>query len=279
MAAHDLLRRRPNPPSRRRWTRSAACSADAPVTARSSRRCSTSPGSGSARSPRRRAPWAPDAEGRRHPQVDRRGDLRRRRRAGGCALDAGGALAACPGAVLARRHGCALREVPGLVDVLTERDVPGSNAFGIYPDGRISRSLRPGKRGIGAKRSLRSWASSRRSPRSVTRGADFWEPLAPVLGIEAALAPGAALRAGGEAGQRADPRVVEESDVEAGFAPADFGRGQVADLLRRARLHRARGRLGPARRRPAHGRGDHPDAVHGPTRSRTSSGSRTNRQR
>ena len=25
---------------------------------------------------------------------------------------------------------------PGLVDVLTERDVPGSNAFGIYPDGK-----------------------------------------------------------------------------------------------------------------------------------------------
>ena len=48
---------------------------------------------------------------------------------------------------------------PGLVDVLTERDVPGSNASASIPRARISRSLRPGWRGIGAKPSLRWWAT------------------------------------------------------------------------------------------------------------------------
>ena len=78
---------------------------------------------------------------------------------------------------------------PGLVDVLTERDVPGSNAFGIYPDNEISRSLRPGARYrgeaivalVGDQRTI---ASIRDDEVPIS-----WEPLAPVLGIEAALAP------------------------------------------------------------------------------------------
>ena len=112
---------------------------------------------------------------------------------------------------------------PGLVDVLTARDVPGSNAFGIYPEGKDQPVLAAGEaryRGeaivalVGDQRTI---ASIRDDEVPIA-----WEPLVPVLGIEAALAPGAALVQADKPGNVLIRGLVRKGDVEAGFAEADF---------------------------------------------------------
>jgi aldehyde oxidoreductase len=112
---------------------------------------------------------------------------------------------------------------PGLVDVLSARDVPGSNAFGIYPTGKDQPVLAGGEaryRGeaivalLGDQRTI---ASIRDDEVPIS-----WEPLVPVLGIEAALAPGAALVQSDKPGNVLTRGLVKKGDLEPGFAEADF---------------------------------------------------------
>ena len=179
-----------------RWTRSAACSAAAPATARSSRRCSTSPGLGLGPQLRRTAAWAPAS-----PKVD------------GTASSTGeetyGADAAPEDALWLRvvrsPHararftlgdlGAALREAIRAGRCADRADVPGSNAFGIYPDLKDQPVLAPtGRRAIAASRCGARRASDATIARSATtRCRSPGSRWPPVLGIEAALAPGAAL--------------------------------------------------------------------------------------
>jgi CO/xanthine dehydrogenase Mo-binding subunit/aerobic-type carbon monoxide dehydrogenase small subunit (CoxS/CutS family) len=112
---------------------------------------------------------------------------------------------------------------PGLVDVLTARDVPGSNVFGIYPTGKDQPVLAAGEaryRGeaivalVGDHRTI---AAIRDHEVPIS-----WEPLVPIMGIESALAPGAALVQAGKPGNVLTRGLVRKGDVEAGFAEADF---------------------------------------------------------
>ena len=112
---------------------------------------------------------------------------------------------------------------PGLVDVLTERDVPGSNAFGIYPEGKDQPVLASGEARYRGEAIVA--LVGEQSTIAAIRDHDVpisWEPLAPVLGIEAALAPGAALVQAEKAGNVLTRGLVRKGDVEAGFAAGDF---------------------------------------------------------
>jgi CO/xanthine dehydrogenase Mo-binding subunit/aerobic-type carbon monoxide dehydrogenase small subunit (CoxS/CutS family) len=112
---------------------------------------------------------------------------------------------------------------PGLVDVLSARDVPGSNAFGIYPTGKDQPVLAEGEaryRGeaivalVGEQGTI---AGVRDEEVPIS-----WELLIPVLGIEAALARGAALVQAEKPGNVLIRGLVRKGDVEAGFREADF---------------------------------------------------------
>ena len=96
-----------------------------------------------------------------------------------------------------------------------------------------------------------------------------WTPEPPLFGIDAAIAPDAPL-------VQADKpdNLLLDGGVRRGNAAEAFaglrrgGRGHLRDRLRRARLYRARGRLGAARRRPHRDPCLDPDALHGPRRGR-----------
>lgn len=87
----------------------------------------------------------------------------------------------------------ALRDrYPGLVDVLTHRDVPGSNAFGVYPTGKDQPVLAAGEARYRGE-AIVALVGDRPTIAQV-RDDEVpidWKPLAPVHGIEAALAQGA----------------------------------------------------------------------------------------
>ena len=81
---------------------------------------------------------------------------------------------------------------PGLVAVLTARDVPGSNAFGIYPVGKDQPVLAADEVRFRGEAVL-LLAGDRQSIESI-RDDEVpidWQPLEPLLGLEAALAEGA----------------------------------------------------------------------------------------
>jgi CO/xanthine dehydrogenase Mo-binding subunit/aerobic-type carbon monoxide dehydrogenase small subunit (CoxS/CutS family) len=114
-------------------------------------------------------------------------------------------------------------QYPGLVHVLTARDVPGSNAFGIYPTGKDQPVLAEGEaryRGeaivalVGDQRTI---AAIRDHEVPIS-----WEPLVPALGMEAALAPGAALVQADKPGNVLVRGLVRKGVVEAAFAEVDF---------------------------------------------------------
>ena len=90
----------------------------------------------------------------------------------------------------------------------------------------------------------------------------------PLAGIEAALAPGAPAIHAGVADNVLARGNLKCGDVRSGArARSRDRRGPLRDRVRRARLHRAGGRLRGARRRGAgshRGHGLHPGALHGP---------------
>lgn len=119
--------------------------------------------------------------------------------------------------------GPVLDKHPGLVDVLTHRDVGGSNCFGIYPVGKDQPVLAEDEvrfRGeavallVGDRRTVEAL---RDEELPIT-----WEPLAPVLGLEAALAEGADLVQDDKPGNLLTRGLVRKGDVEAALAGSAF---------------------------------------------------------
>ncbi|MCZ6858807.1 MAG: molybdopterin-dependent oxidoreductase [Alphaproteobacteria bacterium] len=112
---------------------------------------------------------------------------------------------------------------PGLVEIFTGRDVPGSNSFGVYPLGKDQPVLAIGEtryRGeailalVGDKASIEA-IGDEELPID-------WHPLEPVLGIEAGLADGATLVQDAKAGNILASGHLRKGDIKAGFAEADF---------------------------------------------------------
>ena len=161
-----------------------------------------------------------------------------------------------------------------LAAVLTAADVP-FNGFGIYPDIKDQPVLADGlgalsrRGGAGAGRRARRRAGDPRR-----RGADRLDARAAGARHRCRDGGRCAAGAGRQAGQPAAGRRRAARRCGGGLRRVRRrGRGRVRDRLRRARLYRARGRLGAARRRP------HRDPRLAPrrptwtaTRSRTSCG-------
>ena len=81
---------------------------------------------------------------------------------------------------------------PGLARVLTAADIPGSNRFGIYPTGKDQPALAEGEVRFRGEAVL-ALVGDAATIAAITDDAlpIAWEPLPPVTGIDAALAPGA----------------------------------------------------------------------------------------
>ena len=112
---------------------------------------------------------------------------------------------------------------PGLVEIFTGRDVPGSNSFGIYPTGKDQPVLAIGETRYRGEAVL-ALVGDKASIEAI-RDEDLpidWEPLDPVLGIEAGLADGAALVQEDKVGNVLTRGHLRKGDIEAGFAEADF---------------------------------------------------------
>ncbi len=112
---------------------------------------------------------------------------------------------------------------PGLVALLTARDVPGSNAFGIYPVGKDQPVLAADEVRFRGEAVL-LLIGDRNSIESI-RDAEVpidWQPLDPVQGLDAALAKGAPLVQAEKPGNILTEGLVRKGDLAAGFAAADF---------------------------------------------------------
>jgi aldehyde oxidoreductase len=81
---------------------------------------------------------------------------------------------------------------PGLHAILTAKDVPGENAFGIFPNTKDQPVLAPGLVRFRGEAVL-ALVGTRRAIEGISQRdlAITWEPERPVTGIDAALAPGA----------------------------------------------------------------------------------------
>ena len=110
---------------------------------------------------------------------------------------------------------------PGILRILTAADIPGRNGYGIYPDLKDQPVLAEGEvrhRGepvlalVGAPEAVRAV-----DPEEVPI---VWEPLPPVLGIDAALAPDAPLLHPGRPGNVLIEGRVRRGDVEAALGEA-----------------------------------------------------------
>ena len=201
MAARDLLAAQHGADrSRGAAMRSAACCAAAPATRRSSTPCWTRPATAPRAARRRRAPAtavgaraAASVDGAA--KLDRHRTLRRRRRAGRCAVAARGPLAARQCALHARRSRGASRATRRARGASCRRaDVPGRNGFGIIPTPQGPAGARRGRWCASAARRCAALLGARAALDAVRRMRELpiaWEPLPAVLGLEAALAQGA----------------------------------------------------------------------------------------
>ena len=110
---------------------------------------------------------------------------------------------------------------PGLAAVLTHKDVPGSNLFGIYPLCKDQPVLAPGEVRYRGEAVL---ALVGDGPTIAAIGDQelpiAWQPLDPVTGTEAALAEGAALVQSAKPGNVLVRGRVVRGDAEAAFAQA-----------------------------------------------------------
>ena len=96
-----------------------------------------------------------------------------------------------------------------------------------------------------------------------------WAELTPVMSLDDAQAPGAPKLHDAARGQHPDPWQRSSRRPGPGVhGGGGRGRGHLRDRLHRARIHRARGRVRGARRRPGRGAGDDAVPAHGPDRAR-----------
>jgi aldehyde oxidoreductase len=113
-------------------------------------------------------------------------------------------------------------QFPGLVEILTGRDVPGSNAFGVYPVGKDQPVLAMdhvryrGEAVIALVGDKWTIASIRDEDIPIV-----WTEEAPVTGTRAALKEGAALVQEDKAGNILTRGYVKKGDVASGFENSD----------------------------------------------------------
>ena len=163
---------------------------------------------------------------------------------------------------------------PGLAAILTAADVPGENAFGIFPDMKDQPVLAPGHvrfRGeavlalVGTRAAVESISRRRAADRMDAGDAAVGHRGGAGTGRSRAFMPACPTTCWRAA-------ICKCGDVAGGArARGRDRRGALRDRLRRARLYRAGGRLRRARRRRAgshRGDGLHPGALHGPARRR-----------
>jgi len=117
---------------------------------------------------------------------------------------------------------------PGIVRVLTAADVPGANGFGIYPHIKDQPVLAEGLvryRGEAVAAIVgEAGAIAALAPEALPIE---WEPLPPLIGIEAALAPGAPVLHAEHPDNVLTRGGLRRGDLDAGFAAA-AARAQVA---------------------------------------------------
>ena len=112
---------------------------------------------------------------------------------------------------------------PGLAAALTARDVPGSNAFGIYPVGKDQPVLAAEEVRFRGEAVL-LLVGDRTTVESI-RDEELpieWQQVDAVMGIDAAGAEGATLVQAEKPGNVLTEGLVRKGDLEAGFAAADF---------------------------------------------------------
>ena len=158
------------------------------------------------------------------------------------------------------------RATPGLAAILTHRDVPGENSFGVFAHTRDQPVLAEGQVRFRGEAVL-ALVGTREAVEALS-DADLpiaWTVETPVIGVEAARAAGAPAMHGGKPDNvlAAGMSAVRRRRSGAGDGRGGCG-GPVRDRLRRARLYRAGGRLRRARRRQDRGDLLHPGALHGP---------------
>jgi len=112
---------------------------------------------------------------------------------------------------------------PGLIDVLTAVDIPGSKVFGIYPQGKDQPVFAEGAVRYRGE-AVAALVGDQETVEAI-RDEDLpiaWTPQDPVVGIEAAQAEGAALVQAEKPGNVLTRGQVRKGDVGAGFAEAEF---------------------------------------------------------
>jgi aldehyde oxidoreductase len=110
---------------------------------------------------------------------------------------------------------------PGLAAILTAKDIPGENAFGIFPDTRDQPVLAPGSVRFRGEAVL-ALVGTRSAIESVSQQelAIAWEVDEPVSGIDAALAPRAPVIHAHAADNVLARGMLKRGDVEAGHGAA-----------------------------------------------------------
>ena len=109
------------------------------------------------------------------------------------------------------------------VTLLTSADIPGVNAFGIYPTGKDQPVLAAGVVRFRGE-AVAALVGERQAIEAI-RDQDLdieWQPLDPVIGLDAAMADGAPLVQEDKPGNLLVRGLVAKGDVEAGFAAAEF---------------------------------------------------------
>ena len=109
------------------------------------------------------------------------------------------------------------------VTLLTSADIPGVNAFGIYPTGKDQPVLAAGAVRFRGE-AVAALVGERQAIEAIRdRDLDIkWQPLDPVIGLNAAMADGAPLVQEAKPGNLLVRGLVAKGDVEAGFAAAEF---------------------------------------------------------
>ena len=157
---------------------------------------------------------------------------------------------------------------PGLEKILTARDVPGENGFGIFPASQGSAGA-CGGRGPLSRRGGAGAGRHARGDRSYfgRRSADHVEQAAAGNRIGGGASGRDARAACARPRQRADAWQSEVRRCCCGpRAGSGHSRGSLRDVVRRARLYRAGGGLCGAGRRPRRSLGLHAGALHGSRR-------------
>ncbi len=116
-----------------------------------------------------------------------------------------------------------LGEFGANLTLLTSADIPGVNAFGIYPTGKDQPVLAEGEVRFRGE-AVAALVGERRTIEAI-RDEDLpidWRPLDPVVGLQAAMADGAPLVQDDKPSNLLARGLVAKGDVEAGFAAADF---------------------------------------------------------